>query len=327
MRTLERKLFLTISLVSLMACQPQDKALRSSSNAGDSSKTTGPAAAGNSREDSNKQMLLLMDRTAEATKLLQITLRVLNGEDLASEGGLQVLQISPLEGKADPHISVGHIQWNQMIEDESIKAVSSQKIQFHIERDPEGLIEKINFTALEDQLRVESVQKKTSKGSVTLKNAHQSIRVVKVGENLFQVNIKTLDEVNQVSGKSFAASEVSFDAAVVMNSSGGDLKPAFSQWSLQNLKLKQSRVGASTDDFDLESLGSQINLELEGSCYAMQGAFRLNSLAKKSDGKPQYYRDVNLGPLKVQISAGPNKTEASSLGCQKSLFVDVSKLM
>lgn len=302
------------ALLSQMACQPQDKALRSPGSGNNGGNTPNGRPAVNSREDSNKQVLLMVDRISEAVLLLQA---VLDPEFQKQAGTITAQGVSSDEFT---------IQNSQKIVDGDRLTQSEQMHTVQIKFDEQGQIQKVELVSSEEKPKFENFSDKKTKQSVALKNAQLKIVAVRNPDTKsLSVSIKTIDEINLKVGKSLSINEIKFVVDPVVISSNGVLN----LFDVSQIYLKQNRVGASTDEFEMLSVDSKLSLmfaKSESVCAEVQGHVKLDSVAQKN-GKPIYSRDLILEGLSGAISSGPNKTSVSIQPCSHRPLVDLSKLL
>jgi hypothetical protein len=302
----------TMSLICfglLVACEPQDKALRATSGSGNRDFNENNKPAVNSREDSNRQMLLMLEKISESFHLLNAFTNPQYRE------GLVGAQLSVLQKENDSMI----MRLEQKMSNAAFQVSAAQefRVQIIAASAEKPLQIQLNNEGLE--LKSEYFKNLQSGKNVAIKNIQQKISVIETVPDLQEVamTIRSIDEINLETGKTIAVSEIQLTARRIEEGT---------RYEIKSLTLKQNRVGSSQDQFELESSKGSLIFALESQCQKILGTLKLDSLEKK-DNKPKYSRDIEMKEDQVTIGSGPRKTTLKLLECSQRPTVDLSKLL
>lgn len=296
-------------LAIIQACTPTDRPLNSSnpSNSGFGSGSSGNRDISAAREDSDRQIVYLVQRAGEASALIAHVIH----PDLARTA--LGISMQGLPGEAGNLLSQ-----NILLENEAIKIFGQKTHEIIIEKAEDGVLKSLKIVSRGDFVNKRNFTRKTDQANITIKNSIESITAKPlVGRNGFSVEMFLADEINMKIGKTRADNSLSFEVLFA---------DSLEQMSIEKLKVKQNRDGASEDKFDYEPALSPVSVAVSGPCLKLTGAVKLNSVDKNGD-RPKYSREISLKEDGAVVSSGKKQVAVAYQSCEQRSLVDISMIL
>ncbi|MBC7421285.1 MAG: hypothetical protein H7328_11205 [Bdellovibrio sp.] len=290
--------FLAISF--LVACAPKDSKIERP----DPRVGTAGGLSVNSQYDSNKHLMVLLDRQVEAIQLFKAVIDA----DYAKEKGF-------------------------VFEDLTVNKLTVKKLKLDSKKFKDGMLDQIsNLSVIVEVVRNEDqsvksvslkeadlVEEKVIFGGndIVLKNKRKEIMIIKAeAANTYDVTLKLVDELNSKPGKSISLNDAQFQFSLNGNE-------AF----IISATLQHNRYGVQTGDMAMQTASSTVSVRLDGACVSVNGVMKLESLViNAKTGKPAYVRTATYNDSSVVLNAGKDTLSSAANACESRPVVDLKKL-
>ncbi len=284
-----------LTSIFLSSCAPKDTPL---------AKPGGSNA--NANAESNKHLLYLIDRQAEAIHLFKAVIdseyaqkQKLNVEDVVVAGmPMKKLSSPARDFKAGNQVHKSETNLLLQIEKADDQTVSGARFS----ENPEGPINRDTF---EDGSK-----------NITVKNKSKTITIKKLADGKYSAFMRHIDESNTVAGKSILINESQFTFSLVE-----------ARAEILEMTVKHNRYGSQTADLDMKSKSSSIKVDLKADCVSISGALQLESVMLRKDKTPVYDKSLDFTDSSVRGIANRDVIEQAAAECASRPVVDLKKLL
>lgn len=283
----------------LSACGAKDTFIP---RAGDRATSFGGQAT-NGQFESNKHLMLLIDRQVEAIFLF----KAVTDPDFATKNNIKVEDIL-VNKETLKKLTSGQ----QKFKDGPQEQTSQFSLLASIEQESDALTA-VTITANSEELTQEKVV--VSGTDLVLKSKLKEITIVQTDEaNIYDATIKMIDEINVKSGKSIALNESKFKFSLIGNEA-----------KILTIELLQhNRYGIQNGDMAMKSSASSVVIQF-AECASVSGTLNLESLSRNAKG-PTYVRTAAYNDSSVSLVAGKDTLVAAANACAARPIVDLKKL-
>ncbi len=293
-----------LALCFLTACQAKDTFIP---KAGGSANTLGGQAS-NSQFESNKHMMLLLDRQVEVIHLF----KALIDNNYAEKKGLKVEDA--IVNKVNLKKITSQIQ---NFKDGPREQTSNINLIVSVELDTDQSIRSAQFRSNSEAGTEEKIV--VSGTDVTLKNKFKEMTITKTADaTAFEATLRTIDEVNVTAGNFVTLNESKFKFSI----NGNEAK-------ILSVQLAQhNRYGLQAGDMSMKTAddSSVLDIKLDDACTSVMGVLKLESLAKNAKKLPAYTRTATYTDSSVSFLAGRNTLNVAANFCESRPVVDLKKL-
>ena len=297
-----------LAISFLVSCAPKDSKLVPP---GQESTTSLGGKASNSQFESNKHLMLLLDRQVEAIHLFKAVIdadyaqkKNLKIEDIASPGtGLKKISSDSIRYKSGAQEQVSQVNFIVQIDRNANQEISMITIRNNTSE-----------KAIEESI---SLSEASSTPELILKNKSKEIIIKKSSEvGVFDVSVKLIDESNSILGKGIALNDSTFQFSLSENNA-----------LITSMTVQHNRYGSENGDMAMKSAQSTLTINLGANCTSVNGSVTLEAVAlNEKTKKPLYVRTANYSDSSISLAAGKDILSFPAIACDSRPVVDLKKL-
>lgn len=308
---------LSLSAAALLfsACEPRDQKITRPDNRVGANGS--PAAQTDGKAENYKYIATLAERQVEAIELFRaltdaqfVTEKNVHIEDTEVNGA----KLKKVSFQAD--LSSG--KW---------KIKKTTVLLADVSFDENGKLKKIVAQAVSSQPSKESVIDTERQLDISLSNSMKNISIENAGNDSWNVNLVSRDDINLKIGKSTMLNILKFSFSATA--------PDSNIFAIKNIEMTHMRSGTLVGDFALKSDDAKTTMTVETKtgekCSTVSGVLQLSSLEtkKNKDGSQAslYERTLTYDSSGVTVKAGKDDLSLSTAECENRLSVDLRKLL